>query len=528
MRTTRHVALTVVTLAVGLSGLQVQNGTAATPVPAWVQRYNGPANAADGPTAIAVDSSNNVIVTGYSYGASWTWDYATIKYSSAGVPLWTNRFNGPENQDDSATAVAVDGNGNVFVTGYSYVTNYPFNVGDYVTIAYSSSGAPLWTNRYDGPGNGDDEARAIAVDGNGNVLVTGQSSGSGSSWDYATIKYSNAGVALWTNRYNGPGNDDDEAWAIAVDGSRNVFVTGGSYEGGVSDAYATIKYSCAGVPLWTNRYVGPGKGGARADAIAVDGSGNVFVTGWTGITNGPSDYTTIAYSSSGVPLWANHYNGSANNSDLATGIALDGSGNVFVTGHSYGNGTHVDYATIAYSSTGVPLWTNRFNGTGNSDDFAEAIVVNADGNVLVTGSVTNSGRGYEYATIEYSNTGVPLWTNLYDGLGSGGDGAWAFALDKNGNLIVTGSSMGSGSGYDFATIKYVLPPSLTALAQPDRAFKLRVDDPAQAPTLVVEASTNLRAWAPVFTNTTPTNVLFYTDTGAGGYLGRFYRASQRW
>ena len=97
---------------------------------------------------------------------------------------------------------------------------------------------------------------AVAVDGNGNVIVTGYSTGIGSDFDYATIKYSSAGVPLWTNRYNGPGNGDDYAFAVAVDGSDNVYVTGNSTGSGSGCDYATIKYSSAGVPLWTNRYNG--------------------------------------------------------------------------------------------------------------------------------------------------------------------------------------------------------------------------------------------------------------------------------
>ena len=83
------------------------------------------------PCAVAVDGSNNVIVTGYSAGSGSGFDYATIKYSSAGVPLWTNRYNGPGNGDDTAAAVAVDGSDNVIVTGYSS--------SDYATIKYSTS-----------------------------------------------------------------------------------------------------------------------------------------------------------------------------------------------------------------------------------------------------------------------------------------------------------------------------------------------------------------------------------------------------
>src|SRR5262245_52539498 len=81
--------------------------------------------------------------------------------------------------------------------------------------ADAQGGVPLWTNRYNGPGYGGDSASAIAVDSSGNVFVTGESVGSGTGYDYATIKYSNTGVPLWTNRYNGPGNSADYAYGIA-------------------------------------------------------------------------------------------------------------------------------------------------------------------------------------------------------------------------------------------------------------------------------------------------------------------------
>src|SRR5438270_11487071 len=91
-----------------------------------------------------------------------------------------------------------------------------------------------------------------------------------------------------------------------------------------------------------------------------------------------------AHAQGGVPLWTNRYNGTGNSSDYAIGVALDSSGNVFVAGYSMGNGSSDDYATVAYSGAGLPLWTNRYNGPGNSDDEASAIAVASSGNVHKT------------------------------------------------------------------------------------------------------------------------------------------------
>lgn len=419
-----------------------------TGLPLWTNLYHGPGIGDDGASGVAVDGGGNVYVTGSSRGTGGHYDYATIKYSGAGVPLWTNRYTGPG--DSHATAVAVDGGGNVFVTGYSWSgSSY-----DYATISYSSAGVPLWTNRFDRLSETDDQARAVAVDGRGNVFVTGSSSGSGAS-RYTTFAYSSGGVPLWTNRYITPGNSVHAATAAVVDASGDVIVTGRSSLGSIRDPYAsldfaTIKYSNAGVPLWTNRYDGPRNGNDEATAVAVDAVGNVFVTGRSEGTNGFHSYATIKYAATGIPVWTNR--SATKPYNQPTAMAVDPSGNVIVTGEAWGGNTSVssDYVTIKYSGEGAPAWTNRFNGRANSSDAASAVAVDARGNVFVTG-YSWSGDPYtgsfDYATIKYSESGVPLWTNRY--AGSGGDTARAMAVDSNGDAVVTGNS-----GGDYATIKY--------------------------------------------------------------------------
>ena len=102
----------------------------------------------------------------------------------------------------------------------------------------------------------------------------------------------------------------------------------------------------------------------------------------------------------------------------ATALAVDASGNLYVTGLATGIGSGWDWATIKYSTVGAPLWANIFNGAANDDDAPSALAVDTNGNVYVTGTFTsNNGGHYDWATIKYSTEGVALWTNTFRRLG---------------------------------------------------------------------------------------------------------------
>ena len=128
-----------------------------------------------------------------------------------------------------------------------------------VPLAPNSNVQEAWVDRYDGPGNYDDEATAVAVDGSGNVYVTGFSFDADTDYDYTTIKYNSAGQRQWIARYDGTGSYIDKATAIAVDGSGNVYVTGASTSGNGGLDYATIRYNSAGQQQWVAYYDGPGE-----------------------------------------------------------------------------------------------------------------------------------------------------------------------------------------------------------------------------------------------------------------------------
>ncbi len=379
----------------------------------WKARFTSLLNRTNHAYAMVVDCAGNVYVTGSSQGIDMGLDYATVKYDSTGVQQWVARYNGTGNGEDIPYAIAVDGAGNVYVTGSSLGN---FGGLDYVTIKYDSSGAQQWTYRWRGYGIGNNIPTAIAVDSNGNVFVTGSSLALNAGLNYMTIKLNCNGALVWWAAYNGIGNWDDTANALAIDNCGNVYVTGSSYGtlGGMD--YVTIKYDTNGVQQWTHRWAGYFLGNNIARAIAVDCVGNVYVTGSSLALNAGLNYMTLKLNSSGGLVWWAAYNGLANGNDTAYALAVDTACNVYVTGSSLGFGSGLDYATVKYNSNGNQQWVARYNGPGNSDDTAIGVNVNStSGNVYVTGTSLGLQTGFDYATVKYNSNGIPQWINRFNG-----------------------------------------------------------------------------------------------------------------
>jgi lysophospholipase L1-like esterase len=430
---------------------------------AWVARYNGPGNLGDGGGAIAVDGAGNVYVTGSSAGAGTSIDYATIKYNSSGAQQWVARYNGKSNRDDYAYAVALDSAGNVYVTGESRGRGPDY---DYATVKYNSAGAQQWVARYDS--GADDRVpflQPLAVDAWGNVYVTGTS-----GTDYATVKYSSRGRQQWVARYSSStifqDDLDDYAYAISVDGAGNAYVAGAAFcQGGLNYCDGvTIKYNASGAEEWVARYNGGSSSQDYFGVVATDAAGNVYVTGVSDGWKSQYDYVTVEYSPAGVQRWVARYNGPTSQNDWPQDLTLDAAGNVYVTGLSmlysepppWPDEPNSDYATVKYDSAGAEQWVARYSGPGDGREEAWGIAVDSSGNAYVTGQAQGTGTGTDYATVKYDASGAEQWVVSYNGPGNGGEWTGAIAVDGAGNVYVTGGSQGAGTAYyDYATVKYV-------------------------------------------------------------------------
>jgi uncharacterized delta-60 repeat protein len=262
----------------------------------WATPYNGSTSSIDYANHIVVDSNGNSYIAGWSGGANNLHDMTTIKYDPSGNELWVRRYNGTADDNDYAYWLALDSSGNVYVAGQSVETG---SDNDTTTIKYAPNGDEIWIRHYDSPAHGYDAGQAIAVDADGNAYVTGNHT-LATGLECVTLKYSAAGDLLWTASFNGPDATGGVFISIALDDAASAYVTGFVFSGGAGDS-ATVKYDTNGIEQWARLYDGPGHSSDGAYAIAVDNNHNVAIAGYSTGTGTDYDYTTIKYSESATP-----------------------------------------------------------------------------------------------------------------------------------------------------------------------------------------------------------------------------------
>ncbi len=346
--------------------------------------------------------------------------------------------------------------------------------------------ASNWAWARQATGTDQEEAASIATDASGNVYATGyfydatmtfgsivlHRAGIGGT-DMYIVKYSPTGTVLWAK--SAGGNDDDQGLSVATDGAGNVYV-GGYFTSSAlifgNDTLTTpngvdnmflVKYDTNGNVLFAKSASG---GRISIYSIATDASGNVFATGevispsitfgnitLTNLTNG--NVFTVAYSSSGVALWANCTNGTGSNAGYS--IATDASGNIYETGEfgdpyiTFGNDTltSVYYTNVfvtKYSPAGAVLWTKKAEGPNNN--YGLSIAADALGNAYVTGS-------FQCPTINFGNSTL---INS-DATGNTSD-MFIAKYNSNGTVVAAKSAGGllAEQGYSIA----ISPSSITS------------------------------------------------------------------
>lgn len=434
----------------------------------WRRTFDGASGKNDQPTAVTADPSGNVIVTGYtrtSSALSGNADFYTAKYAVAdGQLVWSMIYSGPAGAEDRAVAVVSDSNGDVYVTGHS--TNASGNE-DYYTVKYASAdGQELWSIRYNGTGNSWDYPTALSLDSAGNLIVTGDSVGSGTGFDFYTVKYAAAnGAVMWERRTNGT-IGDDAPFALAVDSSGNIIVTGYTEGAGTYFDYFTVKYAAAdGSVLWSQTFNSPLGGTNSYDnpySVAVDADGNAFVTGRASNGDQSDSYTVKYGAADGAVLWSVRYTGATGTGGgQGEKVVVDSSGNAIVSG-SYYDGTATRFHTAKYAAAdGQKLWEVIDKTLNFGSSYVYDSLIDASDQVIISG-VVEGPSGLTYYTTRLAGTnGRKLWAKSEGSINFQDPNS--IALDSNGHIIMTATTW-NGTNTDFFTARYAPPAVSTSAA----------------------------------------------------------------
>ena len=403
----------------------------------WVKRYTSSGQKNDIPRDATVGPRNVLYVAGSSANK-----LALIKYAVSGRVKW-KRFYKPKGYGSAqGTQAAVDPLGNVYVLGVAFSAS---SGRDYILIKYSAGGRKKWAKRVSANVLDEDAQPALAV-GTNSYLLGVRKKRTGSR-EHIIVKHDSRGRRKWTRRIGHDGSSDffERSGSIGVDQNENAYAA--IYKGG---NYVTVKYGSGGRRKWVRRYDGPGNGDDEPSDLLVDKGGNVYVTG---ASQGPSGdrfsfgFATIKYDSGGNLLWVRRYKDAARDMSMASKLALDRNGNLFVGGANWAfDAVFWENIIIKYNKGGDKVWLRRNRKILSLKDLA----TDNAGDVIVSGDgfSTSTERSFS-ATTKYSSSGKRLWTRTYRDRSFRTN---AMAASPKGTVFVTGPDR--RNKLDFATIRY--------------------------------------------------------------------------
>jgi uncharacterized delta-60 repeat protein len=356
---------------------------------------------------------------------------------------WIYHYNGPGNLEDGANCIVYGANGNSYAAGYSTgnSTNYDFTV-----ISLDSLGNERWVYRYNGIGDDKDEAYAIVYGEDGNVYAAGYS---GHDIAFTVISLTTNGDERWVYRYDGPATlGADKANSIVYGSDGNLYAAGFSEgtSGSIKADFVVISLSTTGDGRWVYRYNGPASNWDEAYSVVYGSDDNVYAAGVS--YDSAFDFTVISTDSAGSERWVYRYNGPDNGWDYANSIIYGADGGVYAAGWSEGIGTYADFTVIGLNSIGQRLWLYRHNGLGDYDDWANSLICGTDQGLYAAGRIYNNNE--DFALISLNELGFQRWIYDYNGPGDDFDEAYALTYGADGNIYAAGVSY--DAAYDFTMI----------------------------------------------------------------------------
>ncbi len=383
--------------------------------------------------------------TGKKLFLLWLWGVTGLVPVYSQEILWLRRFNRGPGVDDYSGRMVLGQDNNLLLTGCSWSLA---TGSDMLLIKYTSSGDTIWTRYYDGGEN--EMGYGIALDHDGNIIVAGYCGNDTIEQQCLLVKFSPEGNFLWERKYRHW--DMDAYTGVVIDDDNNIIVAGYcyTYSGGGRYIGLIQKYDATGNFIWGKLYDWV----SDFYAIAQLPGGDFIVTG-TDTTLRPM--LTVRLDSLGDTIWTRRDTVSGFSLGAGSDIALDSSGNIIVAGYL----SHVlDYnlAIVKYTQDGDTVWTRELNFT--PWDWAGGVATDVMGDIFILGNRGMSLDSIDGVLVKYTESGDTLWATFYDG--GYDDRFFPVVVNTDGNPIVSGSSH-NGTDYDIVTIKYQGTPGIKEL-----------------------------------------------------------------
>ena len=371
--------------------------------------------------------------------------------TATGAPIWAYAASGDDMgfklDDARALTPATDGSGDVFVGGVirNTATSY-----DAFLARIDGAGTDVWFKIIDGGAQTGDSVSSIAIDASGHPVVAGYVGTADETVDAALWRLDPAtGNVLWTARFDGAGHRSDSFGTVVTTPGGDLVVSGTTFDGADSDRLFAARVR-ADDGAEQARFVA---GSAaflsqdQANAIARDTAGDLLVGGWleerSPSFSPPSRFTVAKFDGRrGVERWRYEPPGEG----LVTTVAVQPDGNLLAAGELAGPPDDLDATVVKLAPDGRVLWTRQFSGGAvpPEDDVLNAVVSGGDGSIYAAGTLRRPGTSADLFVVKLAPDGTELWRRLYASDGNEFDEAVALALEANGDVVV-GGSVGPGA-----------------------------------------------------------------------------------
>ncbi|MFX1574563.1 MAG: SBBP repeat-containing protein [Promethearchaeota archaeon] len=353
-------------------------------------------------------------------------------------------------ESEYAYDMALDSIGNIYLVGNTY---NPLNYHDMCVVKFNSSGDYQWNSTWDGGGIHGDDAYAIALDSLGNIYLAGLTY-EGEEHVMCVVKFNSSGDYQWNSTWDGGINHMDRAEGIALDSSGNIYLAGATFDGISNTDMCLVKFDNSGQYQWNHTL----DGGYHdvAYGITLDSSDNIYLGGYT--FNSVSDYDmcVVKFNNSGDYQWNSTWDGGIYDEDIANGIALDSSGNIYLAGYTYDVVSDWDMCLVKFDNSGNYQWSCTRGG--DYSDVAHSMVLDSSDNIYLAGFSESVLSGFDLSLVKFNSIGEYQWNHTWDG--SNNDIGYGLALDSSENIYLAGNTYNSVSLTDMCLVKYNSAPKI--------------------------------------------------------------------